>query len=232
MAMYWQDDADRTATYVVPDDILDLNFKVDCRSLPLDHAHALSEAIHEALPWIGGESLAGIHLIHGAESGNGWIRPDDPDSDVLYLSRRTRFTLRLPRERIEDAKALSGRTLEVMGNSLTLSNPSIRKLSDQTTIFARYVASENASDDEAFLEEMTALLAELGVRARKMLSGRGHTIRTPEGGIETRSLMIAELTVEDSVRLQQQGLGPGRKIGCGLFLPHKGIEAVSKPQKD
>jgi hypothetical protein len=65
-----------------------------------------------------------------------------------------------------------------------------------------------------------------------MLSGRGHTIRTPEGGIETRSLMIAELTVEDSVRLQQQGLGPGRKIGCGLFLPHKGIEAVSKPQKD
>jgi CRISPR-associated protein Cas6 len=230
--MYWQDEQDKAASYVVPDDIVDLNFKVDCRSLPLDHAHALSEAIHAALPWIGEEALAGIHLIHGAESGNGWIRPDNPDSDVLYLSRRTRFTLRLPKGRIEDAKVLSGRTLDVMGNALALSAPSVRKLSDQTTIFARYIASENAGDDEAFLEEMDGLLRELQIRARKMLSGRGHTIRTPKREIETRSLMIAELDVEDSVRLQVQGLGPHRKLGCGLFVPHKGIEPVSKPQKD
>jgi CRISPR-associated protein Cas6 len=231
MAMYWQDERDKTAAYVVPDDIVDLNFKVDCRSLPLDHAYALSEAIRAALPWIGGEALAGIHLIHGAESGNGWIRPDNPDSDVLCLSRRTRFTLRLPKTRVEDAKALSGQTLDIMGNALSLSAPSVRKLSDQTTIFARHIASENADDDSAFLEEMVGLLGELQIRTRKMLSGRGHVIRTPEREIGTRSLMIAELGVDDSVRLQEQGLGPGRKLGCGLFLPHKGIEPVSKPQE-
>lgn len=231
MAMYWQDEQDKTAAYVVPDDIIDLNFKVDCRSLPLDHAHALSQAVQAALPWIGEEALAGIHLIHGAESGNGWIRPDNPDSDVLYLSRRTRFTLRLPKERVEDAKVLSGQTLDILGNALVLSAPTVRKLSDQTTIFARYVASKNADDDEAFLAEMVGLLDELKIRARKMLSGRGHLLRTPQREIRTRSLMIAELDIEDSVRLQEQGLGPHRQLGCGLFLPHKGIEAVSKPQQ-
>ena len=44
----------------------------------------------EELPWMVDEPQAGIHLIHGAESGNGWIRPQEPDA-LLILSRRTRF---------------------------------------------------------------------------------------------------------------------------------------------
>jgi hypothetical protein len=38
--------------------------------------------------------------------------------------------------------------------------------------------------------------------------------------------MIADLTSQDSITLQEQGLGEGRKIGCGLFVPHKDIKAV------
>jgi CRISPR/Cas system CSM-associated protein Csm4 (group 5 of RAMP superfamily) len=38
--------------------------------------------------------------------------------------------------------------------------------------------------------------------------------------------MLADLAVEESVRLQQRGLGPGRTLGCGLFLPHKDINEV------
>jgi hypothetical protein len=41
--------------------------------------------------------------------------------------------------------------------------------------------------------------------------------------------MVAELQAEQSVRLQQMGLGDGRTFGCGLFLPHKGIAAVKEP---
>lgn len=229
--MLWQEDSTNEPAYVVPDDIVDLNFKVRCRSLPLDHAYALSRAVQAALPWLAGEERAGIHLIHGAESGNGWIRPEDPDKDVLYLSRRTRFTLRLPKERVAQAEALAGTTLEVAGNSVGLSDPSVRPLSDQTTLFARYVISERAGDDEGFVEDVAAMLAAAGISVRKLLSGRRHRLRTPDGEIDTRSVMIADLDIEDSVRLQQQGLGPGRKIGCGLFLPHKGINAVGSSQR-
>lgn len=228
--MYWKEDSDKTQDYEVPDDIVDLSFKVSCRSLPLDHAYALSTALLQALPWLANEADAGIHLIHGAESGNGWLRPEGP-GEVLYLSRRTRITLRLPNARVEHAKALQGETLDIDGNPLTLGDTSIRKLSQLTTLFARHLMADDVDDEAAFLEAAAGLLQGKGIRVKKMMAGRKHEIRLPDRVLATRSLMIDGLDVEESVRLQQQGLGPGRKIGCGLFLPHKGIDAVNKAQQ-
>jgi hypothetical protein len=48
-----------------------------------------------------------------------------------------------------------------------------------------------------------------------------------EGDVFTRSLMIAEMTAENAFKLQKHGIGEGRKFGCGLFLPQKGISAVN-----
>jgi CRISPR-associated protein Cas6 len=229
--MFWQQESEEARPYVVPDDIVDLSFKVSCRSLPLDHAYALSMALQEALPWLDEEAEAGVHLIHGAESGNGWIRPEGPN-DILYLSRRTRMTLRLPQARVQSAKTtLQGRTLNVGGTPLTLGTTSVRKLSTLTTVFARYVIADNAEDEMGFLEQSAERLANnLGIRVKKMMGGRLHTMMLPERTLTTRSLMIDGLEVEESVSLQQQGLGPGRKLGCGLFLPHKGIGPVAQAQ--
>ena len=49
--------------------------------------------------------------------------------------------------------------------------------------------------------------------------------------VQTQSLMIDGLKVEESIRLQQEGLGEGQKHGCGIFLPHKGIDAVNTEQE-
>jgi hypothetical protein len=35
--------------------------------------------------------------------------------------------------------------------------------------------------------------------------------------------MLAGLRLEQSLALQRHGLGDERKLGCGLFIPHKGI---------
>ncbi|MEN8129880.1 MAG: type I-MYXAN CRISPR-associated protein Cas6/Cmx6 [Pseudomonadota bacterium] len=226
--MYWQQDNDASRPYTVPDDIVDLSFKVSCQGLPLDHAFVLSTAFLDALPWLREEERAGIHLIHGAESGNGWIRPEDPQA-VMYLSRRTRMTLRLPKERIEEAKSLMGRTLDVGGNALTLGSVGVRTLSHLTTLFARYIIADQGQDENVFLDQAASNLKDMGVRVKKMLCGRTHRFSFPDGDITARSLMIDGLEVAQSVALQQQGLGPGRKIGCGLFLPHRGIDAVKKP---
>ena len=228
--MYWQDSKDRKDQFVVPDDIVDLSFKVQCRQLPLDHAYNLSKAIQDELPWITNEPQAGIHLIHGAESGNGWIRPQDPNA-LLILSRRTRFTLRLPKQKVEAAEQLAGKRIRVGIHELVLSQPQEKLLSSHTTIFARYIATDYLTDEQAFLDQVAELLSDEGIQARKMISGRAHVLRMPEKDLATRSLMIADLDVEDSIHLQQHGLGSGRKVGCGLFLPHKGIDAVGQSQE-
>ncbi|MBT4668468.1 MAG: hypothetical protein HOC17_04305, partial [Candidatus Ruthia sp.] len=46
------------------------------------------------------------------------------------------------------------------------------------------------------------------------------------GIIHTRSLMVADLRKAESVKLQEQGIGKHRLLGCGLFVPQKGIESV------
>ena len=228
--MFWNEDTNQEGIYEVPDDIVDVNFKIKCSHLPLDHAHQLSTAIINELPWIEQDHVAGIHLIHGAESGNGWIRPTNPE-ELIYPSRRTLFSLRTPQDKIDDVMSLEGKSLSVCGTSIEFSKPSIRKLSKLTTIFARYVLGEHVDNEEAFLNEMAELLAQKNIRPLKMMSGRAFTMSFPEEILKSRSLMIDGIEVTQSVQLQQEGLGPGRKFGCGIFLPHKGIDAVNETQE-
>ena len=219
--MYWQE-AKENERYIVPDDIVDVVFSIQCRCLPVDHSYSLSQAIAAALPWFAEEAHAGLHTIHVAESGNGWMRPVDPRA-LLHLSRRTKLILRLPKQRVEDAVKLTGQTLTIDGNTMQVEQGVVKPLSSITTLFSRYLAVNDDVDEDAFLREAQAMLNEMGIRPKKMLCGIEHVIATPEREIHARSLMLAELTVEASVKLQQQGLGSGRKLGCGLFIPHKDI---------
>lgn len=225
--MYWQDDEDKQAGFQVADDIVDLVFDIKCKTLPVDHAYSLYSALREALPWFEEEEAAGLHLIHVAESGNGWMRPEDPENEVLYVSRRTKFTLRLPKHRIADVETLLGQELDIAGHALELTKYSTKLLQPLPTLFARYVMSSADEDEMAFMQRMAAAMKEMGIPVKKMMPGRSHQLRTPEGAIHTRSLMLADLTPDDAITLQQRGVGEGRKIGCGLFVPHKGIKAVN-----
>lgn len=229
--MYWQDKP-VAEKFVVPDDIQDLAFRMQARCLPIDHAHTLSRAIADALPWLESEPDAGIHLIHIAESGNGWFRPADAAHEMLQVSRRTRLRLRLPKTRLDDARTLTGRHLDVGGHEVIVGEATARALSAQTTLISRYVIDEAGQSEAEFVDNCVTLLREMGIKVRKLLCGRESVFQFPERRIPVRSLMLAELEPEESVILQQRGLGPGRKIGCGLFIPHKGIKPVATGDDD
>ena len=227
--MFWNEDKQEDKGYQIPDDIVDLSFAIQCKMLPLDHAYALSQALQIALPWIADDEAAGVHLIHGAESGNGWYRPQDATGALLHLSRRTRMMLRVPKHRIEEARALEGMVLDVAGNRLDVGEAAVKPLSAMSTLFARHVVmSEPSMSEAAFLEQVVAEVSTLGIRVNKILCGKAHDLNTPDGAVHTQSVMIADLEPEPAVVLQQKGIGPGRKMGCGLFLPHKGIKAVKE----
>lgn len=225
--MYWEEENERAAD-PVPGDVVDLSFRIDCRALPVDHAHALYAEIGRTLPWFESEPGAALHTIHGAESGNGWYRPESGADDVIYLSRRTRFTLRLPAHRVEAARALTGRTLDIGGHELRIGEGTVRPLSAGTTLFARYVVGPADEAEDEFLHRIVAELRALRVQVKKVMCGRGHAIRTPTGELHTRSLMLADLKPADSIRLQQVGIGPARKLGCGVFIPHKGVKKADE----
>jgi len=185
--MFWDDDKDENVPYQVPDDVVDLVYNISCKSLPLDHAYAFSSALRTALPWLDDEPRAGIHLIHGAESGNGWMRPEDTENELLYLSRRSRMTLRVPRNRIEEASALEGEKLEIGGHPLVVGKAKVKLFSTLSTQFARYVVVPEGishADEEAFMRYAVEEMRALNIRVRKLLWA-GHTPCNTLAGICT-----------------------------------------------
>ena len=230
---YWQDSQDTEDKQLqVPDNIADLSFRVECQGgLAVDHAYALYQAVSRALPWFETETGVALHTLHGAESGNGWMRPYKED-ELLYLSKRTRLRLRLPKHRFEDAKVLVGQTLAIGECTVKINRPTIRQLSTQTTLFTRSLVSENTQSEDEFLQHATKMLNAESIHPQRMMGGRQHAIKTPNETIYARSLMIVDLAFDESIHLQQNGLGEEQKIGCGIFLPHKSIDAVYQPRKD
>jgi len=206
---------------VEKEQIVDAVFAIACPCLPVDHAYALQQAIQEALPWFAQEPHAGLHTVHGAASGSGWMRPEGADA-LLQLSHRARLALRLPARRADEAAALVGRTLQVAGWPLRVEKMALRPLSRITTLFSRCVVLA-AADEAAFVGAATEELGALGIRAERMVCGRVTPVATPERTYQARSLMLAGLVLEQSLLLQRSGLGAGRKLGCGLFIPHKDI---------
>ena len=228
MENYWQDSEEKQLR--VPEDVADLGFRIECRGgLTVDHAYALYKAVSRVLPWFETDPDVALHTLHGAESGNGWLRPYK-ENELLYLSKRTRLRLRLPQSRFEDAMVLEGQTIDIGGCSIKINKPTLRALSTQTTLFARALASQNTQSEHEFLHEATRMLNAKGIHPQRMMGGRRHAIKTSDKTLYVRSLMIVDLAFDESIRLQRTGLGTEQKLGCGIFLPHKSIDAVHQPR--
>jgi CRISPR-associated protein Cas6 len=204
------------------DEVVDAVFAIECRSLPVDHAWALSQAVQAALPWFADEPQAGLHTVHGAASGAGWVRPEGEDAR-LELSRRTRLVLRVPGRRMADAAKLTGRTLEVAGSPMRVGKLAARPLLRIASLFSRSVLFRACGDEAQFAAAAAEGLRALGLEPPTMLCGREVALATPEGTYRTRSLMLTVATPAQSLLLQRQGLGEARKLGCGVFIPHKDV---------
>lgn len=195
--------------------MVDIQFDLDGSVLPVDHGYALYREIARLLPWFADEALGGIHPINGANLGQG----------EMILSRRTKLMIRVASARAPELMALSGQTVSVEGHALGIGPAKIRKLTRHTPLFAHCVATGN-EDEVEFASDIIRLLDELEIDSR-FICGKRQSIRTEEGTVSGYSLMLHGLPVEHSILVQQQGLGKHRKIGCGIFIPHKSINAVT-----
>ncbi len=222
--MFWQEDEEKQAGQAP---VLDVLFQIDCRAVPLDHARELSAEICRALPWFADQPQAALHLIYGAASQNGWERPGDEQGEIL-LSRRSRLELRVPRERLEDARALSGQTLNIGGRQMHIGTAHEREINPYAVVFSRHVPADEQESENDFLARVVAELKQMDVPVKKALCGKTEYVQGPEGPIFTRRLMIADLKPEESVRIQTHGLGRLQKLGLGVFVPHKGIASIDK----
>jgi CRISPR-associated protein Cas6 len=195
--------------------MIDVAFALEGDDLPLDHRQALAEALDRALPWLAGLPGAGIHRLN-VSAGGGL---------EAMLSHRTKLTLRVPRERAADAVALAGTELQIGASRLRVGAPKRRELRPYGTLYAHLVAAEDA-DEGVFLRAVDAELSALGVRCRS-ICGRRQVVES--GKLQGFSLMLDGLTAASAMRVLEAGVGAHRRLGCGLFVPHKSAVAVGTP---
>ncbi len=195
--------------------VTDIQFELKGEMLPQDHGYLLFLALARLAPWIADEKLLGIHPVQGADVGGG----------RLMLNRRAKLMIRAPRERVDELMKLSGQSFELAGGTFTIGAGKLRPLTLHTPLYA-HVLTTGSADEKDFAADIIRLLDELKIDSR-FICGKRQTLTTDKGTEYGYSLMLHGLPIEHAILIQQQGLGTNRKLGCGIFIPHKSIVAVT-----
>jgi len=194
-------------------DMVDVAFSLRGDTIPADHGWQLFRLLAERLDWLAAEPGAGVHPIRGARAVAGEI----------HLGARARLMLRLPRPRVQQAFELEGSRFD-LGDGIEVGGARLRSLLPHGTLYSQFVTT-GTSDEVRFQSEIDAELQAAGI-ACKVICGRARSAHAGDADIVGFSLMLHELSPEQSLCVQATGLGAARKLGCGLFVPHKSAAAV------
>ncbi len=200
---------------------IDLVFPVVGRRLPTDHNYPLYSALSHALKCLHDGSVAyALSPISGQYIGQGELSLD-PSRSV--------FRLRIAPEHIPHVLPLAGKNFFVMGQRLRLGVPRIYPLQPATSLIARTVTFKNAVNAEQFLAAARRELDVMKIQGELVIpvesdKARGntphrHVLRIRGSRIVCYSLLIRTLQPDQSLRLQEEGIGGRRHMGGGFFSP-------------
>lgn len=201
---------------------VDLLFTTHGGAVPTDHGYPLYAALSRVVPAFH-EADAGVRFapLTGVVGERGRLR----------LTERSHLRVRLPADAIPKVLPLAGQAVDVAGTTVRLGPPSVLALRPAATLQARLVTFKHCDEPERFLATAKAKLAELevagGLVIRVIESGpragepRRRVVRVKERAIVGYAVVVSGLGADDSIRLQERGLGGRTRLGCGFFLPVK-----------
>ena len=197
--------------------MIDLQFDLIGTTIPADNAQLLSEALQDLLPWLGEDSGSGIQHLKGAETNSG--------DATLNLNRRTKLLMRILKTRVDGMQQLIGQTLDLAGHALQIGNFKTREFSPFANIYAHFVDTGSASEEQFVQDVMRELDGHFQLRCG-FICGKQQTLQSTSGTLHGYSLMLHDVPPHKSLHLQDEGLGHNRLLGCGIFIPHKSITPV------
>jgi CRISPR-associated protein Cas6 len=198
---------------------VDLAFSLVCtHALPVDHGYLLYSAVSRMLPEAHQADGFGIHPIRGQQLGG----------RTLQLTAHSRLVIRTDTEQISRFLPLAGKQLRLLDRTLRIGVPQVRPLVPAVALRSRLVTIKlsdtmvqaNDAAAEFFRAAASRKLAEMGISKEVMLSlGKRRTLRIKDKEIVGYEVLLEGLTAEESILVQEQGLGGRRHMGCGVFVP-------------
>ncbi len=191
---------------------IDLIFPLHGKHAPLEHGYLLYAVLSHHLEtpeslWLHDSDSVGLHLIRGRYVGAGLLALHD-----------ARFGVRIPADLIPKFLPLAGKSIQLGDHHLRIGIPQPHALTPATTLYAHLVTTKNGQDEARFDVEIARQLAALDIHGKPQRGPR-RMFRIKDKHVVAHTLLVSELSAEESIRLQEEGLGGRRKLGCGVFVP-------------
>lgn len=208
---------------------IDVAFRIIGTEIPADHSYALYSSLSRQFPHLHEAEWLCVHRIYGVPSG----------TRTLLLTRKSRLQLRLPSEYLPAILPLAGRRVSLVADkqefNLRLGVPEVYALKPSPSLFSSCVVIKLSAlegqnrhpDREMYLSAAKAKLNEHGIDGRLWIDdqrdSRGRELSRRSLKIKDRvvvgyAMRVTDLNDEDSLRLQEIGLGGRRRLGAGIFI--------------
>jgi CRISPR-associated protein Cas6 len=193
---------------------INLIFPIIGDKIPFDHGYLLYSAISRQFPIVHDIEELSILPITG--------KPEFPQN--LYLTPESQLCLRLSTNKVPLIYRLAGKTLNLNTDKIRLGLPESHELEGCDRLYARLVIIRGFDEPNAFIKAVERQLESLNISAKINLTTKlGKPIRRTMK-IKGRTLIgfgveISELSEDNSILLQEQGIGGKHKMGCGVFVP-------------
>ena len=196
-------------------------------AIPADHGFALFSAVSDVLPFVHGNVSVGIHPIQGILAG----------ARRLQLGPASRVVLRLPASHAGETLPLAGKGLSLGDTKMIVGAPKVLALKPSAILRSRIVVIRDMLDADSLLAaarrqlDVASVGGMAGIPTRRTLppleaSGQGsrdqylrRTLMIRDKAIVGYAIEVKGLTAEESISLQENGIGGRRRFGCGIFLP-------------
>ena len=211
--------------------IIELSFRLRGTPLPYDHGYPMYRAVAGIVPWVGEPEQIDLAIVPIQGS---------PHGGFLHLTSASRLAFRLNADDVEKLAPLADQSLVVDAAVLRVGRPTEYRLRPVPGLASPFVVAENSRHSDEVLEWLKAEFLTLDIRAVPTLRRKhGHAGASPaeqgrrsfdcpyarhhrqigDNSVVGWEVQVFGLAAEESVRLQEHGIGPGRRHGCGVFMP-------------
>jgi CRISPR-associated protein Cas6 len=192
------------------------------------------QAVAGIVPWVAEPAQIDLAMVPIQGSSHGGF---------LHLTSISRLAFRLNAEDVGKLRPLSDQSLVVGAATLRVGRPTEYRLRPVPGLTSPFVVAEHHRHSDEVLEWVKAEFLALDIRAvptlrlRRDRRGAGaadpgrrsfdcpyarHHRQIGDSTAVGWEMQAFGLAPAESFRLQERGIGPGRRYGCGVFLPVEG----------
>ena len=191
--------------------VLDVRWAIcNGKMIPLHHQYYLLGAVSRICPVVHEHQSIGIHPIRGFYSRKSY----------LELTSESHVVVRTSLEHVPELLPLSGKKLTIAECSIRLGVPQIYGLIPAEQLSSSLVTIKGYETSDGYEAAVQRQLDNLKVSASTSVEiGSRKILQVKNKKIVGFQVNLGQLSPNDSLVIQQHGLGGRRHMGCGIFNP-------------